>query len=82
MLEYQEFPISMVGKKKSDGWRLVGPCRPYSLDGYSVWMERGEMETRVCEAIVRLPGESAGADIETNKAAEWGVPLRTIAELL
>lgn len=39
-LLYQEFPIEMIPAKQAEGWELAGPCRPYALSGYSVWMKR------------------------------------------
>lgn len=35
-----------------------------------------------CDAVLRLPGESIGADIEVNQAREWCIPVYfSIAEL-
>lgn len=39
-LEFQEFPAEMVPERKAEGWEVAGPCRPYGMIGYSVWMKR------------------------------------------
>ncbi len=50
-------------------WHLVQP-RPYefwtAMD--LAWLER-------CDALVRLPGESSGADAEVARARELGLPV-------
>ena len=40
---------------------------------YSFWMRQDEEWLKVCDAILRLPGESAGADYEMKLAQELGL---------
>lgn len=42
---------------------------------YGRWLERGLEELRSCDALVRLHGESPGADIEVALAVELGLPV-------
>jgi len=58
-------------------WHLVAP-RPYQdwLDLDLVWL-------RECDAVVRIPGESSGADMETAEARRLSIPVfGSVAELL
>lgn len=50
-------------------WELVEP-RPYED-----WMRLGLAWLERCDALLRLPGTSAGADVEVAKAAELGIPV-------
>jgi hypothetical protein len=36
----------------------------------------------LCDAVLRIPGESRGADIECNLAREWGKPVYTSVDEL
>lgn len=50
-------------------WNLVSPKPPatwYALD--LAWLA-------VCEAVLRLPGESFGADVEVSEANRLGIPV-------
>lgn len=49
---------------------------------YQQWMGLDLAWLKVSECIVRIPGESKGADIEVAKAAEWAIPLVTLESLL
>ena len=57
-------------------WHLLFP------GPYEQWMALDLEWLKVSEYIVRIPGESKGADIEIEKAAEWGIPLMSLDELL
>ena len=50
-------------------WHLISP-KPYRtwIDLDAAWLTR-------CDALLRLPGESPGADGEEAKAAEMGLPV-------
>ena len=50
-------------------WHLVSP-RPYED-----WMQLDMAWIEVCEAMFRIPGESAGADREVARAKELGIPV-------
>ena len=57
-------------------WHLVCP-RPYEE-----WMELDAAWIPFCEAIVRLPGISSGADQEVQLAIRLGLPVLTLEEAL
>lgn len=42
---------------------------------YDTWMDVGLTWLVQCDAVLRLPGESKGADIEESKAYECGIPV-------
>lgn len=48
-------------------WHMVVPRPP------DFWYELDLHQMRHCDAIVRLPGASSGADREMVQAAEWGM---------
>lgn len=49
---------------------------------YEEWLDYGLEWVKVCDAILRLPGESNGADFETELAAGIDVPVyHSIEEL-
>lgn len=48
-------------------WHMVTP-RPLEY-----WYEFDMHMLSVCETIVRLPGESTGADAEMEQAERWGI---------
>ncbi len=50
-------------------WHLVHP------NPYERWITFDLAWLEVCDALVRLPGESAGADQEERHAAKWGLPV-------
>mgnify|MGYP003395547670 FL=1 len=57
-------------------WHLVSP-RPYQD-----WLKLDLEWLKLCDAIVRLDGQSPGADGEVNFAKENGKPVYTLKELL
>lgn len=42
---------------------------------YDYWMRLDEEFLKVCEAVVRIPGESSGADQEEKVAKKLGIPV-------
>ena len=50
-------------------WHMQRP-RPYET-----WMALDMAWLEVCDCVLRLPGESAGADREVARAAELGKPV-------
>ena len=42
---------------------------------YEEWIAYDLEWLRVCDVLLRLPGESTGADRETKQAEEWGIPV-------
>ena len=42
---------------------------------YEDWMEIDKEKLRRCDVVLRLPGESKGADIEVALAHELGIPV-------
>ncbi len=42
---------------------------------YDFWMALDDAFLRVCEAMIRLPGESSGADKEEKVAKSLGIPV-------
>ena len=50
-------------------WDEVSPKR------YEAWMEYDEQTIKRCDCLLRLPGESAGADQEVEFALNIGVPV-------
>jgi hypothetical protein len=73
---------------------LRSGCAPFvpHLDGvwefvwhhsYEEWMEYDRAWLEVCDAVVRLPGQSQGADREVARAEELGIPVfYSVSELL
>lgn len=57
-------------------WHLVSP-RPYQD-----WIKLDLEWLKFCDAVVRLDGESQGADGETKEAANLGIPIFSLEELL
>lgn len=58
-------------------WELVAPAP------YEVWMELDLAWVEACDALVRLPGDSPGADREVARAKERGIPVYgSVAEFL
>ena len=57
-------------------WHTVTP-KPYEE-----WMEYDAQFLGCCDAVLRLPGESSGADREIGQAMQLGIPVfRTVEEL-
>ena len=57
-------------------WHFVSP-RPYQD-----WLKLDLEWLKLCDAVVRLPGYSPGADSETKFAQESGMSIYTLEELL
>lgn len=53
----------------SHPWHTVAP-HPWGF-----WMEQDIAWLRVCEAVLRIPGESTGADKETAEAERLSIPV-------
>ncbi len=50
-------------------WHLLCPGpRQQWIDLDLAWLQ-------VCEGVLRLPGESVGADLEVKRASELGIPI-------
>ena len=49
---------------------------------YQEWVESDFPWLEVSDAVLRLPGESKGADKEEELAGEWGIPVFIDEELL
>ena len=50
-------------------WHLIRP-RPYEF-----WLDYDLVWLRVCDVVLRYPGESLGADREVRVAEEAGIPV-------
>jgi len=50
-------------------WHLISPHE------YEFWMERDMAWLEVCDALLRLPGESSGADREVSHMQSLGKPI-------
>ena len=50
-------------------WDMVAP-KPYED-----WLELDLEMLRVCDVVLRIPGESSGADGEIEHAVELGIPI-------
>jgi len=50
-------------------WHLVVP------HPYEDWLELDMEWLKVCDAVLRLPGESPGADVEVRLAESLGIPV-------
>ena len=50
-------------------WHLMSP------HGYEYWASMSLAWLELCDAVLRLPGESAGADAEVARALELGMPV-------
>lgn len=49
---------------------------------HAAWIEHDLEWVKVCDAVLRLPGESTGADLEERFAKERGIPVCTSIEAL
>lgn len=50
---------------------------------YNLWIDLNLRWLAVCQALIRLPGESKGADIEVEEANKLGIPVyRSFEEFL
>lgn len=50
-------------------WDLIAPLP------YEAWLTITMAAIERCDAVVRLPGESSGADLETARADKLGIPV-------
>jgi hypothetical protein len=50
-------------------WHLLFP------QSYATWMEYDAEWLKECDAVFRLDGESAGAELEVHMAEELGIPV-------
>jgi len=58
-------------------WHLLFPHE------WEFWLEHDNEWMQCCDCVLRLNGDSIGADIEVNKATELGIPVfNSIEELL
>lgn len=58
-------------------WHLLSPKQ------YEKWLEYDNHWVPVCDALLRLPGESSGADKEVELAKSFNIPVyHSIQELL
>lgn len=49
---------------------------------YEFWLDQDREWLKVCDAVLRLPGESSGADQEVALAGELGLPVyRAVMEI-
>ncbi len=58
-------------------WDIIHPTREV---GYERWMEYDFDWLTKCDVLVRLPGDSSGADREEVFAAEHSIPVYTLDE--
>ena len=56
---------------------LIDPDGVYGTEGYVRWLESDFSFISVCDAVLRLPGDSRGADAETRFAESLGIPVFT-----
>lgn len=54
-------------------WSIVQHLR--TQRSYEFWISYCLEIVRRCDAVLRLPGESRGADMETEAAERWGIPV-------
>ena len=57
-------------------WHLVAPR------DYEDWLEYDLEWLKSCDCLLRIPGESNGADLEAEYASEHGIPVYTSLEKL
>lgn len=64
-------------------WEMsAGPLDPDSVDGVTGWLEYDFSLLTRCNAIVRLPGVSSGADREIALASALNLKILTMDEVL
>ena len=56
-------------------------CEGYFPRPYEKWMESCFIALRACDALVRLPGYSPGADREVAEARRLGIPVYIVEDL-
>ena len=57
-------------------WHLVAP------KSYSFWMGYDMVWLEKCDCVLRLPGESHGADMEVENAIDMGIPVFETMDVL
>ena len=70
------------------GYAVLNPMPtgvlPFAWDGsidHATWLESDKSFVSVCHLVVRLPGESIGADDETSYADSLGIPVVYVRNL-
>lgn len=64
-------------------WATVsGHLDPGNPDGAQGWLEYDFRVVAACDALIRLPGDSVGADREVAIAHAAGIPVLTLEEAL
>jgi hypothetical protein len=53
----------------------------YHPHGYQTWLDLDLAFLPICDVLVRLPGDSPGADVETVRAVELGIPVVHLNDL-
>jgi hypothetical protein len=48
---------------------------------YEFWLDLDEFYLSRCDLVLRLPGESTGADREVSRAREWGIEVLGIEDM-
>jgi hypothetical protein len=62
---------------------LTGRMTDHETISHADWIENDLPWVQASDAVLRLPGPSAGADAECKHARRWGVPVfESIADLL
>ena len=69
------------------GYAVINPGLTHFVDpgdsfGHDAWIEADLALVAKAEVVVRLPGESVGADIECEFARDRGMPVLSMEELL
>lgn len=77
----------MIASDKRDLPHFIFPDAKAHGDFRSIthadWLTMDKIIVSRCDAVLRIPGESTGADIETAHAAELGIPVfHTLHELV
>jgi len=75
-----ERQIDVAGKLMDHGFVPVVPLLYHYVDidhpnSYEHWAEVGMALLRKCDAVLRLPGKSKGADAEVIEAQRLGMPV-------
>lgn len=80
VLENIERAMNAARMLIDNGFAPFCPHLTYHVDPgetipHSVWMEAELPWLTMAHAVLRLPGESVGADIETDQARKLGIPI-------
>ncbi len=86
-LENVDKAVAVARKLIDTGFAPLCPHLFYHLDPafeipHAIWMEVDLPWVEVADAVLRIPGESVGAKIETDHAADLGIPVFTSIERL